>query len=64
MSLKAFHVFFVTFATMLAVGFGVWCLRQAGGGYLPLALVSMLAAAMLVVYAVWFIKKTKGVSYL
>lgn len=64
MSLKAFHVVFVTMATLLAMGVGVWCLRVQEAGYVPLGVVSMAAAAGLVVYGVWFLRKMKGVSYL
>lgn len=68
MSLKAIHVLFVVVATLLMTGLGVWSLRQfmsaGGGATLALGLISLLAAIALVVYGVWFLKKTKGVSYL
>ncbi|RMH23036.1 MAG: hypothetical protein D6696_01810 [Acidobacteria bacterium] len=69
MSLKAFHVVFVVVATLLMTGFGVWSLRHATGdgagtSYLVMGGLALVAAIALVVYGVWFLKKTKGVSYL
>lgn len=68
MSLKAFHVAFVAISTLGALAFAVWCMRYAaagaGGGYYALAAGSVAAAVALVVYGVWFLKKTKNVSYL
>jgi len=64
MSLKAFHVLFVTVATLLTLGFGVWSLRVREAGYLSLGVISMAVAAGLVIYGVWFLRKMKGVSYL
>lgn len=68
MSLKAFHVVFVTLALALAGYLGWWATGQwragAGGGWLGLAVGCALAMVALAVYGVWFLKKTKGVSYL
>ena len=69
MSLKAFHLVFITAATALAFGFGAWLIKQffsPGGGVLDLVsgLVSFAAAAGLIVYERYFLKKTKNVSYL
>ena len=63
MSLKGFHIVFITFSTLLALG-GAWlCLRvnqMAGGsGYLIGAAICFLAAVALVVYGIWFYKKMK-----
>ena len=30
MSLKTFHIFFISVAVLLCLGFGVWCLGQPG----------------------------------
>ncbi|HET9766778.1 MAG TPA: hypothetical protein VFS60_08015 [Thermoanaerobaculia bacterium] len=66
MSLKAFHVIFISAAVVLAVWLGLWAWdqRQAdgGGGWLALAGGSFAAAAGLVVYEVWFLRKTRKVS--
>jgi len=68
MSLKAFHVAFITLSTLLSAGFGVWSVvaYQARGeaSYLALGLFSFGAAVALVVYGGYFLKKMKGVSYL
>ncbi len=67
MSLKAFHLVFIVLAIVLAGGVGVWAWghRAAGGTlYQGLAVVCFLAAAALVVYGIWFVKKLKDVSYL
>jgi len=68
MSLKAFHVVFVTISVLLALGFSAWAFREwvlrdewatlAGG------VGSILGAAVLVVYGRWFLRKLQGVSYL
>lgn len=68
MSLKAFHVVFITAASALAFGFGVWMLRAWQAEHLTRDLVfgvgSLLAGIGLVVYEGYFLKKLKGVSYL
>ena len=68
MSLKAFHVLFVTLCAMLGVVVGSWALDQramgAEGGYLALAVLCFLASAGFLVYGAWFRRKLKDVSYL
>ena len=66
MSLKAFHVVFITLSTLLAAGFGVWSITADTGKSegLYLGVFSLLAAVALVVYGVYFLKKMKDVSYL
>ena len=69
MSLKAFHIIFITCSTLLAFGFGAWMLDRystetharvdlAGG------IVSLLAGVGLIVYGRYFLKKLKNISYL
>ena len=66
MSLKAFHVIFISAAILLAIWLGVWAWDQRQvtgvGGWLALAGGSFAAAAGLVVYEVWFLRKTRKVS--
>ncbi len=66
MSLKAFHVIFISAAVVLAVWLGLWSWdqRQAegGGSWLALTCGAFAAAAGLVVYEVWFLRKTRKVS--
>lgn len=64
MSLKAFHVFFVSVATLLAALSGALCLRSDSGAQVAIGVVFLATAAALVVYGVWFLRKMKGVSYL
>ena len=67
MSLKGFHIVFVSASILLTVGFGVWAVKQysADGDLLNLVMGigSFLAAGALAVYGLWFLKKLKGTSY-
>jgi len=68
MSLKFFHLFFISVVMLFLIGFGVWATRR----YMELRETEMLAtgvgsfvfAAVLTVYGCWFLKKLKGVSYI
>lgn len=68
MSLKAFHVVFVSASILLTLGVGVWALNRwfQEGGNLNLALGagSLLSAIALGVYGRYFLKKLKHISYL
>ena len=69
MSLKAFHVIFITAASALAFGCGAWGLKDyfsADGGVFNLifALGSFAAGIGLIFYERYFLKKLKNVSYL
>jgi hypothetical protein len=69
MSLKAFHLVFITISTLLAFGIGAWLLRDyfsPEGRVTDLAfgLASVAAGVALIVYERYFLKKTKGMSYL
>lgn len=68
MSLKAFHIFFVTISTILCAGFGVWAIRAFGDrhepGLIVAGVLSLVGCVALVIYGRWFLKKLKGVSYL
>jgi hypothetical protein len=57
MSLKTFHVFFISVSVVLCIGFGVWCVNQPN--YLPLGIGSFVVAAALVAYEIVFLKKLK-----
>ena len=63
MSLKGFHIVFITFSTLLALGCGAWCLwvNSVVGApvYVTGAIASFAAALALMVYGVWFYKKMK-----
>ena len=63
MSLKAFHIVFIIFSTLLALGIGAWCvwvdLVEGAPIYLAGAVCSFVVAVALVVYGVWFYRKMK-----
>lgn len=63
MSLKGFHIVFITFSTLLALVLGVWCIRvnlaEGAPVYLAGAIASFVAAVALIIYGVWFWRKMK-----
>jgi hypothetical protein len=63
MSLKGFHIVFITFSTALAFVLGVWCIRvnlaEGAPVYLAGAIGSFTAAIALIVYGIWFYRKMK-----
>jgi hypothetical protein len=63
MSLKGFHVVFIIFSTLLAIGVGGWCvwvdLVEGAPVYLAGAIASFAAAVALIIYGVWFYRKMK-----
>ena len=69
MSLKAFHLIFITASCVLAFGCGVWGIKNyfsADGKMLVLlfGLGSLVAGVGLIFYERYFLKKLKDVSYL
>lgn len=68
MSLKAFHVIFITAASLLAFGLGVWMLRAYDAEGMRSDLVygvsSLVTGVGLLIYEGFFLKKLKKVSYL
>jgi len=64
MSLKGFHVVFVSASALLAFGFAAWCVAavpEPGAGRLVAGATSVLAGIGLVFYEAWFLKKMRGV---
>ena len=64
MSLKGFHVVFVSASALLAFGFAAWCFGAApepGAGWRATGAASVLAGLALVAYEAWFLKKMRGV---
>jgi hypothetical protein len=58
MSLRAFHVLFISAAVLLALGFGYWCLAEH-----PVAAgASFVVAVALVGYETWFLRKTRKLT--
>jgi len=56
MSLKAFHLLFISISVLLALGVGWWCLpdHKAAAG------LALLVALLLVGYETWFMRKTRS----
>ncbi|MBI4558607.1 MAG: hypothetical protein HY706_13590 [Candidatus Hydrogenedentes bacterium] len=68
MSLKIFHIVFVSISTIVLAGFGVWCLRafflERSGTDLALGVFSLVASLVLIVYGKKFYEKFKDWSNL
>jgi len=69
MSLKAFHLFFITASSALAFGCGVWGLRdffspEGRAWDLVFGLGSLAVGIGLIFYERYFLKKLKRLSYL
>jgi hypothetical protein len=69
MSLKAFHVLFITASSALALGCGAWGLRDffspnGEASDLIFGLGSFAVGIGLILYERYFLKKLKRVSYL
>ncbi|RMD93559.1 MAG: hypothetical protein D6814_15490 [Calditrichaeota bacterium] len=68
MSLKAFHIIFIAVSILLAIGFGIWCMRAYSAAsnsiYLAGSVLSLLFAVGLILYGIWFLKKLKKVNNL
>ena len=64
MSLKIFHIFFITISILLSIGVGVWMINASTkegspGMYIYLGISALIASGGLVQYAVSFVKKMK-----
>jgi hypothetical protein len=63
MSLKTFHIIFVTMAVLLCLVFGGWCLNsdyaKGHGGYAIAGCASFGFGVLLVVYEIIFLKNFK-----
>jgi hypothetical protein len=68
MSLKAFHIAFISISTLLAVGFGIWgawSYAQSGNlSHLLMGIGSFITAILLAWYFKWFLRKLKNIGYL
>jgi hypothetical protein len=63
MSIKGFHIVFIIFSTLLALGIGLWCvwinLTIGEPVYLAGAIASFASAVVLIIYGVLFYRKMK-----
>lgn len=67
MSLKTFHVFFISCSVLMSFGLGYWGFWGThSGGFWPTAagVLGFGAGAGLIVYEIRFLRKLRGVSYL
>jgi|WetSurMetagenome_2_1015567.scaffolds.fasta_scaffold655256_3 hypothetical protein len=68
MSLKAFHLAFITLSIILAIGFAIWLFAGEAEVGVTEGVVggicSLTAGVGLIAYAVRFMRKLKNVSYL
>lgn len=62
MSLKTFHIVFITASIVLASWFGVWAISSDGWPYVITGLGSLLCAVGLVIYEVGFLKKCREIG--
>jgi len=61
MSLKAFHLIFVTMFTTMSFGFAAWGFVS---GHILAGLLGIVMGILIIVYGVYFLKKLKKISYL
>ena len=61
MSLKAFHLIFVTLLTALSFGCAAWAFQS---GSVLWGATGVAAGIIVIVYGVYFLKKLKKISYL
>ncbi len=61
MSLKAFHLIFVTLLTALSFGFAAWAFNSGHPGF---GAGGVAAGMLVIIYGIYFLKKLKKISYL
>lgn len=68
MSLKAFHILFISVSTVLSAVFALWCFREFARTDQPAALaggvLGAVGVAALLVYGVRFVKRARRVGLL
>ena len=61
MSLKAFHLIFVTLLTALSFGCAAWAFMS---GSVLWGVTGVVAGILVILYGIYFLKKLKTISYL
>jgi len=61
MSLKAFHLIFVTLLTSLSFGCAAWAFA---GGSPVFGAIGIIAGILVIIYGIYFLKKLEKISYL
>ena len=68
MSLKAFHIIFISLSALIITGFGIWLIIQSNAEGRGILMIAAVAAFIAVIFLVWygikFLKKLKNVSFL
>lgn len=68
MSLKSFHIFFISVSILFFFGFGAWVLLVNNNGIGVWSVIGSLfcfgAGVLLILYGVKFLKKFKNVSFM
>jgi len=65
MSIKGFHIIFITIAALFCAGIGGWALfsesaKEAGDGIKVFGVANFVASTALLIYGVYFIRKSKS----
>jgi len=61
MSLKAFHLIFVTSLTLLSLGFSAWAFAS---DKIIFGIAGIVVGILVIIYGIYFLKKLKKISYL
>jgi len=65
MSIKGFHLIFISIAALFFAGFGVWALffdqQDSGMGTKIAGVVTLIASVGLVFYGIYFRRKSKNI---
>jgi hypothetical protein len=65
MSIKGFHLIFITIAALFCAGFGVWALffdqQDSGIGTKVAGVVTLMASIGLIFYGIHFRRKSKNI---
>ena len=66
MSIKGFHLIFISIAALFFAGFGAWAVffesaKEAGAAVEAFGIVGFVASAILIVYGIRFYRKSKSI---
>ena len=61
MSLKTFHLIFVTLLTALSFGFAAWAFSNERPGF---GVAGVVVGMLVIIYGIYFLKKLKKIGYL
>jgi hypothetical protein len=59
MSLKGFHIVFIILSVVLTAGFAAWSFQNDTA--IPVGIGSAVMSVLLVVYGIWFVKKSRNI---